>query len=348
MAAMPMAAVSVRETNRSDHSPYAAVCPPGQPPVDRGGVGQHAALAGLHEHQHGLEGHRRVERRPARGVEHLGDQRPPVRDGDLERVLLPRDRLEPVATLVELAGDRLLVRCDEDRRSRRSSATTAAGCFSQPAASAPSTNWRSAGERRDVPAAADEGRLQPLRCASAATPRRSGPGPTSRPRSDGSEADRGAFAGTGPVAEVGVELRPLGRGASSVMRRSARSAAADGPPAAGRCRRARPGVPTAPRARPRPRPAPRPRAAARRTRPGRGTPAAASRARARPRPARARPRHQPDAAGHASRPSGSRHVRRATRSDRLSSWPARGRRAQGQKRVRLKPAAASSTTQITT
>ena len=136
--------------------------PPGQPAVGRGGVGEHAALAGLHQRQHGLEGHRRVVRRPAGGVEDLGDQRPPVRHRDLE----------PGAAS-HVIGSSRSPRSSSSRASASSCGSTmrrstpvvghhGRGLLSQPAASAPSTKWRSAGERRDVPAAASEGRLQPL------------------------------------------------------------------------------------------------------------------------------------------------------------------------------------------
>ena len=308
--------------------------PPGQSPVGRGGVGEHPALAGLHQHQDGLERHRRLVGRPARGVEHLGDQRPPVRHGHLERVLVPRDRLQPVAALVELGGERLLVRLDDGRRSRRSVGHHGRGCFSQPAASAPSTNWRSpvngATCRRPR---AKAGSSHSLRISAHASTIWSREAITTARRAR--RVERGPFAGPAQ----------LPRSASSWAAR-ARSPSVS--------RERQPGEPR-PTAHQRPadvavgdpeRPPhralvldrglhARPRAAARAARPGRGRQAAASRAPARPRPARAR------AAG----PAGPRRARppgppgrRTPRSAAASCWPSSrpGRaRRRGQNRVRL-------------
>ena len=211
---MPMAAVSVRETKRSDHSPYAAVSPQVRPRSAPVASASTRPSPDSMSTQHGLERHRGVVRRPAGGVEHLGDQRPPVGHGHLGRVLVPGDRLQPLPAFVELEGDRLLVRLDD-------AGDHAGGRPPRPRVLEPAGGVRALdelaqpGERRRVPAPRVERRLQPL-------------GPDQGPRlhdlvarRDHDRAlarrgERGPFAGARPVAEVRVELggaraKPVGQ-----------------------------------------------------------------------------------------------------------------------------------------
>ena len=258
MAAMPIEAVSTRAVNFSDHAPYAGSPLRVEPAVGGRGLGQRGSLAGLEQVEHGRQRDCRLAGGPAGRVEHLRDQGPPLRHGDLGRVLLPGDRAEPVSAGVEIAGHRLLVPGDEvaEHPGRRPPGRR----VSQPAGGVRSLDEvAQPGERGDVPAAACERRGQPLRPQHGpglrdlvagglgggvrlrGAPRR---GRRRRPSSRGRPRGPRSWSGA---------TRSVGRSARSAVDRAHR-------PGCDRRLRERPGLPSEPRAPPRRAPGRPPRA----------------------------------------------------------------------------------------
>ena len=345
MAAMPMAAVSVRETNRSDHSPYAAVSPQVSP--------RSTAVAS-------------ASTRPSPDSMSASTDSRVTAASNIVRRAASSTSVTNARQCGTVTWSGCCSHVIGSSRSPRSSSSRASasswvsrmraiapvdghhgrGCLSQPAASAPSTNWRSAVNgarcRRPRRKAGSSHSMRISSHASAIWSRDDittslgreeaeaarSQAPAQLPRSASSWAARTRSPSVScKVGQVSRGRRPTsGRPMSPCATRSAhrtmRSSSTEACTAAtcSSCRisagsrHARSGIPSA-------------------SSPSASSSSACGTSRT--------------AAGQANRPSGSTAVRRASASCRLSSRPALGRR-RGQNRVRLKLVAASSTDQMTT
>ena len=214
MAAMPMAAVSVRDTNRSDHSPYAAVSPQVSP--------RSAAVASASTRPSPDSISTRTDSRVTAGSYVVR------RAASSTSVTIARQcgTVTSSGCWSHVIGSSRSPRSSSSRASASSCAPTmpaiapvgghhGRGCFSQPAASAPSTNWRSPVNgvtcRRPRAKAGSSHSLRISVHASTIWSRED-----DHDRSSARRVEGGAFAGARPVAEVRIELggagaQPLGQ-----------------------------------------------------------------------------------------------------------------------------------------